>query len=69
MFVPREIFRLINPQTISVFLTCSSFYNFVDIFYRKYNVDVETKPFIILTNGFFKKKPLLKYNKKIYQIV
>jgi hypothetical protein len=54
MFIPREIFQLIEPQTISLFLTCRSFYNFVDIFYRKYNVDVVANPFFMWINGFFK---------------
>jgi hypothetical protein len=54
MFIPREIFRLIDPQTVSLFLTCRGFYDSVDLFYYKYNVDVATNPRFMWAKGFFK---------------
>jgi hypothetical protein len=62
MFVPREIFQLIEPKSISLFLTCSSFLTFVDVFYRKYNVDVETNTSKFLNN--FLKNTIIKIKPK-----
>jgi hypothetical protein len=50
-FVPKEIFTLIDPENVSLFLTCKSFYQFVDIFYRKSKFDCSTKPISLISDS------------------
>jgi hypothetical protein len=50
LFVPKEIFSLINSKTVSLFLTCKNFYESVDVFYREFKFDVSINP-IVLTSG------------------
>jgi hypothetical protein len=50
--VPREIFELINPKNVALFKTCKMFFEYIDVFYRLYTVDIRTNPFIKLTNNF-----------------
>jgi hypothetical protein len=50
--VPEEIFELIKPENVSLFLTSKSFYKNVDVFYRSYTVNIMINPLIKLTNSF-----------------
>jgi hypothetical protein len=37
--LPKDIFFLIDPENISIFLTCKNLYQFVNVFYRKFRID------------------------------
>jgi hypothetical protein len=49
-FVPKEIFLLIDPNNVSLFLTCKIFNESIDIFYKKVNLDVAANPLIITSD-------------------
>jgi hypothetical protein len=51
LFVPKEIFSLIEPDNVSLFLTCKFFYEFVDIFYRHFKFDFSRNPIVLTSDG------------------
>jgi hypothetical protein len=49
--VPKEIFSLIDAKNVSVFLTCKDFYQFIDIFYRKFEFYFYKSPIALTSAG------------------
>ena len=41
MNVPEEIFELINTKNLNLYLTCKNFHHHIQVFYKKYILDVK----------------------------
>jgi hypothetical protein len=68
-FVPKEIFSLIDPNNVSLFLTCQNFYQFVDMVYRKIKFDCSTNPIVLTSDAAINQIVIPEYFKNIYTLI